>query len=72
MHRFRSRVSRLLPVTIAGAIVAGAMSTAWSWSLAAAQTSHGVLVDLHGPAELRTRFNADRGNTRLVLLLSPT
>jgi len=72
MHRFRSRVRRLLPFTIAGAILAGAMSTAWSWSLAAAQASHDVLVDLHGPEELRARFNADSGNTRLVLLLSPT
>jgi hypothetical protein len=29
-------------------------------------------VDLDSIEELRTRFNADRGQARLVLLLSPT
>jgi hypothetical protein len=31
-----------------------------------------TLVDLQSTAELRAQFNTDRGNARLVLLLSPT
>lgn len=30
------------------------------------------LTDLDGPAALRARFEADRGTTRILLLLSPT
>lgn len=30
------------------------------------------LLSLSGPAELKERFNRDRGNVRLVLLLAPT
>lgn len=31
-----------------------------------------TLTDLNNVDELRTRFNSDMGNTRLLLLLSPT
>jgi hypothetical protein len=31
-----------------------------------------TMADLHGVADLRTRFNADRGQARLVVILSPT
>lgn len=43
-----------------------------SAGLAAEQTASSSLVDLGGVAELQQQFNDDRGNTRLVLLLSPT
>jgi hypothetical protein len=29
-------------------------------------------ADLHGVADLQARFNADRGQARLVVILSPT
>ena len=70
--RFCSRTRRIFAVAIAGAIVAGSLCLGGSWSAAAAQSPKGVLVDLNGPGELRTRFNADLGKPRLVLLLSPT
>jgi hypothetical protein len=31
-----------------------------------------TMADLHGVADLQARFNADRGQPRLVLILSPT
>jgi len=31
-----------------------------------------TMTDLHGVAELQARFNADRGQPRLVVILSPT
>ena len=70
--RCRSRTRRFLAAAIAGAIVAGSLCLGGSWSAAAAQSPKGVLVDLNGTGELRTRFNADLGKPRLVLLLSPT
>jgi hypothetical protein len=30
------------------------------------------MADLHGVADLRARFNADRGQVRLVVIFSPT
>ena len=30
------------------------------------------LTDVHGIEDLKSRFNADTGSTRLILLLSPT
>ncbi len=47
----------------------------WRWQApgtVGARTAPAVLVDLQSVAELRTQFNSDRGNARLVLLLSPT
>ena len=38
----------------------------------ATQRSSGPLTDLRDVEELRTLFNLDDGNIRLVLLLSPT
>jgi hypothetical protein len=31
-----------------------------------------TMADLHGVADLRARFNADRGQVRLVVIFSPT
>ena len=31
-----------------------------------------AMTDLHGVADLQARFNADRGQPRLVVILSPT
>ena len=31
-----------------------------------------TMADLHGVADLQTRFNADRGQPRLMVILSPT
>jgi hypothetical protein len=31
-----------------------------------------TMADLHGVAELQDRFNADRGQPRLVVIFSPT
>jgi hypothetical protein len=31
-----------------------------------------TMTDLHGVADLQARFNADRGQARLVVILSPT
>jgi hypothetical protein len=31
-----------------------------------------TMADLHGVAELQARFNADRGQSRLVVIFSPT
>jgi hypothetical protein len=31
-----------------------------------------TMADLHGLADLQDRFNADRGQPRLVVILSPT
>jgi hypothetical protein len=30
------------------------------------------MADLHGVADLRTRFNADRGQARVVVIVAPT
>jgi hypothetical protein len=31
-----------------------------------------TMADLHGLADLQTRFNADRGQARVVVILAPT
>ena len=48
----------LITIALAGLVVAGVGASA--------------LVELRTIEDLRSRFNADRGNTRLVLLVSPT
>jgi hypothetical protein len=66
------RHTRLLLALVAGALLSGATP---QWDLAARggeQAPTGVLVNLRDSGELGARFNADRGNVRLVLLLSPT
>jgi hypothetical protein len=59
-------------------MVAGlALATAAAiWRASAAEPSSSApaatLVDLHGPGDLRERFNGDLGKSRVVLLVSPT
>jgi len=57
---------------MAVALVATAAPRPSAQSAVAAQTATAQLVDLHDISELRARFNADAGFTRLVLLVSPT
>jgi hypothetical protein len=45
----------------------------WLYFLGPRSAPPGVtMADLHGVADLQTRFNADRGQPRLVVILSPT
>lgn len=54
------------------ALMAIATPPSSAQSTAGAQAAPAQLVDLHDLSELRARFNADAGFTRLVLLVSPT
>jgi hypothetical protein len=51
-------------------------TTAPAWRASATEPSSSAraatLVDLHGPGDLRERFNSDLGKSRVVLLVSPT
>jgi hypothetical protein len=45
----------------------------WLYVFAPVSAPPGVtLADLHGVGDLQARFNADRGQPRLVVILSPT
>ena len=45
----------------------------WLFFLGPRSAPPGVtMADLHGVADLQARFNADRGQSRLVVLFSPT
>jgi hypothetical protein len=50
-----------------------ALLAGWLYFLAPRSAPPGVtMADLHGVADLQARFNADRGQPRLVVILSPT
>lgn len=72
--RIVSGITRRTFVLSAGAFaLVGIAAPRWSAPVdALAQTASAKLFDLHDVSELRTRFNADAGFTRLVLLVSPT
>jgi hypothetical protein len=58
----------LLVAVLVVAILAG-----WLRFLAPRSAPKGVtMTDLNGVADLKARFNADRGVTRLVVIFSPT
>jgi hypothetical protein len=58
----------LLVAALVVALVAG-----WLRFFAPRSAPNGVtMTDLHGVADLKARFNADRGVTRLVVIFSPT
>lgn len=45
----------------------------WLYVFAPVSAPPGVtLADLHGVGDLQARFNADRGQPRLVVIFSPT
>jgi hypothetical protein len=61
-------VGFLAVVLVVFALVAG-----WLYFLGPRAAPPGVtMTDLHGVADLQARFNADRGQPRLVVILSPT
>jgi hypothetical protein len=62
MHR------AILPVTVSALLT---VTVALSPPAANAQARQS-LVELSGPNAFQKQFNEDRGNVRLVLLLSPT
>jgi hypothetical protein len=68
----RLTCNTLVLTTVALAVIAIAAPPSSAQSAAAAQAAPAQLVDLHDLSELRARFNADAGFTRLVLLVSPT
>ena len=58
----------LLAAVLVAGLVAG-----WLRFFAPRPAPTGVTItDLHGVADLRARFNADHGATRLVVIFSPT
>jgi hypothetical protein len=55
------------------AVLVVALVAAWLRFFAPRQAPTGVtMTDLRGVADLKARFNADRGTTRLVVIFSPT
>lgn len=69
----RSRFAGILFVLVtSGAIPIASPRWDAAPALFAQTPAASALVDLKDASELHTRFNADRGYTRLVLLLSPT
>ncbi len=70
--RHRLRFARFVLAATAGALLAASTPRPIFLIPAFAQVGATRLLDLQNPAALRDRFNADRGNLRLVLLLSPT
>jgi hypothetical protein len=50
-----------------------ALVAAWLHFFAPRSAPPGVtMTDLHGVADLQARFNADRGQARLIVIFSPT
>jgi hypothetical protein len=66
------KAHRLPPLGLSLALVLGAWLIAGRPSIGRpAASSRAGLIDLHQIDELRARFNADAGFTRLILVLSP-
>jgi hypothetical protein len=67
--RQRSRTAGFLAVCL----LIFALLAGWLYFLGPRSAPPGVTIaDLHGVADLQARFNADRGQPRLVVILSPT
>jgi hypothetical protein len=67
--RQRSRTAGFLAVCL----LIFALLAGWLYFLGPCSAPPGVTIaDLHGVADLQARFNADRGQPRLVVILSPT
>jgi hypothetical protein len=72
MGRLRSPLTRRALLLIASAVVVG---TTVRWRIGRDLETRApvpVLRDLQSLEAFRAQFNADRGKTRLVLLMSPT
>jgi hypothetical protein len=67
--RQRSRTAGFL----AACLLVFVLLAGWLYFLGPRSAPPGVtMADLHGVADLQARFNADRGQPRLVVILSPT
>lgn len=67
------RSRRSVVVFLAVCLLVSALLAGWLYFLAPRSAPPGVtMADLHGVADLQARFNADRGQPRLVVILSPT
>ena len=67
-HRRRGAVGFLAACLLVFALVAAGL-----YFFAPRSAPPGVIMaDLNGVADLRARFNADRGQPRLVVIFSPT
>jgi hypothetical protein len=69
--RLRSSLGRTVLAVAAGIVLAGGAGQCRGSDTLRAQ-SRAILIELKSAAELQAQFNNDRGNARLVLLLSPT
>ena len=66
--RRRRTLGFLAVCLLAFLLVAG-----WLYEFAPVSAPTGVtMADLHGVGDLQARFNADRGQPRLVVIFSPT
>jgi hypothetical protein len=67
------RSRRFVVGFLAVVLLVFALLAGWLYFLGPRSAPPGVtMVDLHGVADLQARFNADRGQPRLVVILSPT
>jgi hypothetical protein len=58
---------------VVACLVVFGLLAAWEHFFAPRSAPPGVtMTDLHGVADLQARFNADRGQPRLVVIFSPT
>jgi hypothetical protein len=66
-------MSRRARLGIATLIVVAVLLAAGWWLLGPVSAPEGVTMsDLGSVEDLKARFNADKGHTRLILILSPT
>ena len=69
----RPRPRRSIVRFLAVCLLIFALLAGWLYFLGPRSAPPGVtMADLHGVADLQARFNADRGQPRLVVILSPT
>lgn len=71
-RRLATVAAALLALTLSVAACSGGSSDDAGTTATQAPAQSDVLTDLTSVEQLRTRFNADRGVPRLLLLLSPT
>jgi hypothetical protein len=69
----RPRSRRSIVGFLAICLLVFTLLAGWMYFLGPRSAPPGVtMADLHGVADLQARFNADRGQLRLVVVLSPT